>query len=98
MASQSHPNGCQHQIDDQPARDMTGQGDTAAPIRPGIQALMQDAQRGRFDVVLAEALDRISRDQEDVAGVYKRLTFASVKIATLSEGRSRTSTSASRAL
>lgn len=58
----------------------------ASLIRPGIQALMQDAQRGRFDVVLAEALDRISRDQEDVAGVYKRLTFAGVKIVTLSEG------------
>ena len=41
---------------------------------------------GRFDVVLAEALDRISRDQEDVAGVFKRMAFAGVKIITLSEG------------
>jgi DNA invertase Pin-like site-specific DNA recombinase len=37
-------------------------------------------------VVLAEALDRISRDQEDVAGVFKRMAFAGVKIITLSEG------------
>ncbi len=36
-------------------------------LRPGIQSLLQDAQRGRFDVVLGEALDRISRDQADVA-------------------------------
>jgi site-specific DNA recombinase len=58
----------------------------ASLVRPGIQMLMQDAQRGGFDILLAEALDRISRDQEDVAGVYKRMTFAGVKIVTLSEG------------
>jgi DNA invertase Pin-like site-specific DNA recombinase len=58
----------------------------ASLIRPGIQALMQDAQGGKFDVVLTESLDRISRDQEDIAGVYKRLRFAGVKIHTLSEG------------
>jgi site-specific DNA recombinase len=58
----------------------------ASLIRPGIQALMSDAARGRFDVVLAEALDRISRDQEDVAGVFKRMAFADVKLVTLSEG------------
>ena len=48
----------------------------ASLIRPGIQALLADALRGRFEVVLAEALDRISRDQEDVAGVFKRMAFA----------------------
>ena len=58
----------------------------ASLIRPGIQALLGDALRDRFDVVLAEALDRISRDQEDVAGVFKRIAFAGVKIITLSEG------------
>lgn len=58
----------------------------ASLIRPGIQALMSDATRGRFDIVLAEALDRISRDQEDVAGVFKRMAFADVKLVTLSEG------------
>ena len=58
----------------------------ASLIRPGIQALLADALRGRFQVALAEALDRISRDQEDVAGVFKRMAFAGVKIITLSEG------------
>ena len=58
----------------------------ASLIRPGIQAVLADALRGRFDVVLTEALDRISRDQEDVAGVFKRMAFAGVKIITLSEG------------
>jgi DNA invertase Pin-like site-specific DNA recombinase len=58
----------------------------ASLIRPGIRKLMHDAQGGRFDLVLAEAMDRLSRDQEDVAAVYKRLMFAGVKIVTLSEG------------
>ncbi len=55
-------------------------------LRPGIQALVQDAQMGRFDVLLAEALDRVSRDQADVATLYKHLQFAGVKIVTLAEG------------
>lgn len=55
-------------------------------MRPGIQGLMQDALAGKFQVVAAEALDRLSRDQEDIAGIYKRLAFAGVKIFTLSEG------------
>ncbi|ARC36771.1 recombinase family protein [Paracoccus yeei] len=54
--------------------------------RPGIQALVLDSARGRFDLVLAEALDRISRDQEDIAGIYKRMRYADVKMFTLSEG------------
>ena len=58
----------------------------ATLMRPGIQLLMQDASRGAFDVVYAEALDRISRDQEDAAGFFKRMRFANVAIATLAEG------------
>ncbi|MGO8867734.1 MAG: recombinase family protein [Alphaproteobacteria bacterium] len=55
-------------------------------LRPGVQALLQDAQRGKFDVLLAEALDRVSRDQADVATLFKHLRFAGVQIVTLSEG------------
>ncbi len=58
----------------------------ASMMRPGIQMLMQDAAAGKFDVVMAEAMDRLSRDQEDIAGIYKRLQFAGVKMITLSEG------------
>src|SRR5512134_1508012 len=58
----------------------------ATLLRPGIQALMQDATRGRFDFVYAEALDRISRDQEDVAGFFKRMRHAEVRIISLGEG------------
>jgi len=55
-------------------------------LRPGVQALLQDAQRGAFDLVLAEALDRVSRDQADVATLFKHLRFAGVEIVTLAEG------------
>ncbi|WP_316189857.1 recombinase family protein [Bradyrhizobium sp. SZCCHNS1054] len=55
-------------------------------LRPGIQSLLQDAQRGLFEVVLGEALDRISRDQADVATLFKHLRFAGVSIVTLAEG------------
>ncbi|MBT5264718.1 MAG: recombinase family protein [Rhodospirillaceae bacterium] len=58
----------------------------ASLLRPGIQELIADAGKGRFQVILAEALDRLSRDQEDIAGLYKRANFAGVKIVTLSEG------------
>jgi DNA invertase Pin-like site-specific DNA recombinase len=58
----------------------------ATLLRPGFQALMRDALNQRFDIVLAEALDRFSRDQEDTAGLFKRLTFAGVSIVTLAEG------------
>jgi site-specific DNA recombinase len=47
---------------------------------------LQDAQRGKFDIVLAEALDRVSRDQADVATLFKHLRFAGVQIVTLVEG------------
>ena len=55
-------------------------------LRPGIQKLVRDAQCREFDVVVAEALDRISRDQADVATLYKHLKFAGVPIVTLAEG------------
>jgi site-specific DNA recombinase len=55
-------------------------------LRPGVQSLLQDAQRGRFDIVLAEALESISRDQTDVATLFKHLRFAGVQIVTLAEG------------
>jgi len=55
-------------------------------LRPGIQALLKDAQAGKFEVVLAEALDRISRDQADVAILYKHFKFAGVTLVTLAEG------------
>lgn len=55
--------------------------------RPNMLALLDDAKRGAFEMVIAEALDRISRDQEDIAAIFKRLNHADVKLVTLSEGQ-----------
>jgi site-specific DNA recombinase len=63
-------------------RAMTG----TTHLRPGYQRLLNDARLGKFDVVIAEALDRISRDQEHLAHFYKHLNFNGVKLFTLSEG------------
>src|SRR5713226_6225488 len=54
-------------------------------LRPGYQKLLEDARNAEFEVVVAEALDRLSRDQEDVAALYKHLTFAGVKLVTIAE-------------
>ena len=48
--------------------------------------MLADARQNRFDVVLAEALDRISRDQEHTAGIWKGLSFSRTKLVTLAEG------------
>jgi site-specific DNA recombinase len=58
----------------------------ATIMRPGFQAMMREALQKKFDIVMAEALDRFSRDQEDTAGLFNRLTFAGVNIVTLAEG------------
>ena len=58
----------------------------ASPLRPGYQKLLEDARSGLFEVVVAEALDRLSRDQEHVASLFKILSFADVRLVTLAEG------------
>ena len=58
----------------------------ATTLRPGYQTLLEDARNGKFDIVVAEALDRLSRDQEDIAGLFKQLNFAGIKLVTLAEG------------
>ncbi|MEK9211346.1 recombinase family protein [Sphingomonas sp. 2378] len=59
----------------------------ASNRRPGMTALLADASAGAFDIVLSEAIDRISRNQADIATIFQRLEFANVPIETLSEGR-----------
>lgn len=54
--------------------------------RTAFKKLIQDANNREFSVILTEALDRLSRDQEDIAGLYKRMQFMNIKIITLAEG------------
>ena len=53
---------------------------------PGFMALVDAVCAGRVSVVVAEALDRISRDQEHIAGFFKEASHAGVRIVTLAEG------------
>lgn len=55
--------------------------------RDGVNALMRDAAGRRFDVVIVEALDRLSRDMADMAGIFKRLTFDGVRILSVTSGQ-----------
>jgi site-specific DNA recombinase len=58
----------------------------ASRLRPGYQKLLEDARADQFDIVIAEALDRLSRDQEDVAALFKQLSFCNVRLVTMAEG------------
>lgn len=54
--------------------------------RPGFAALMKAAEDRAFDVVICEALDRLSRSQADVSAAFEDLRFFVVSIHTISEG------------
>ncbi|SFZ83453.1 Site-specific DNA recombinase [Devosia enhydra] len=55
--------------------------------RDGLTELMSRARAGDFDVVVVEALDRISRDQEDLPGIFKRLSFLGIEIVSVHDGK-----------
>jgi len=55
-------------------------------LRPGFQQLQQVAANAQIDVIVAESLDRLSRDQEHIAALHKRMNFLSVRIVTKAEG------------
>lgn len=54
--------------------------------RDGLMRLMDAARDRKFGVVIVEALDRLSRDMEDLAGIHKRLSFLGVEIHAVHDG------------
>ncbi len=62
------------------------QSGSSTLLRPGYQRMVEDARAGQFDIIVAEALDRLSRDQADIAGLYKQLVFQEIELFTLAEG------------
>ena len=54
--------------------------------RPGFQNLSEAIWASRLDVVMAESLDRFSRDLEHIAAFYKLCSFHRVRIYTLADG------------
>jgi len=55
-------------------------------LRPEFQCLIEGARRKLFEVVLAESLDRFSRDQEHIASFHKQMRYFGVRILTVAEG------------
>ncbi|MBR1300594.1 recombinase family protein [Bradyrhizobium sp. AUGA SZCCT0042] len=55
---------------------------SAAVNRPGFQALMQAAEAKLFDVIVAEDMDRIFRDQADYHNARKRLDYLGITLHT----------------
>ena len=49
-------------------------------LRPGYQRMVLAAEAGAFDVVVCEAVDRLSRRLSDVAALHDRLAFRGVMI------------------
>ena len=58
----------------------------ASTLRPGYQKLLEDARNGLFEVILAEGLDRLSRDLADTASLYKQLSYWGIGLVTVAEG------------
>ena len=54
--------------------------------REGLMRLLDAARDRSFDVILTEGLDRLSRDQEDLAGIWKRLNFLGIELCAVHEG------------
>ncbi len=48
--------------------------------RPGLDAMLKDATRGRFDVVMAWAVDRMGRSLPDLVGTLQELHGAKVDL------------------
>ncbi|MER8761986.1 MULTISPECIES: recombinase family protein [unclassified Mesorhizobium] len=58
--------------------------------REGVRDLMADALMGEFDTVIVEELDRLSRDMEDLAGTFKRLSFLGIALVGVHGGKADT--------
>jgi DNA invertase Pin-like site-specific DNA recombinase len=54
--------------------------------RPGILALMDAARQGLIGAIIVESLDRLSRDMEDLAHIYKRIKHMGIEIRALHDG------------
>jgi DNA invertase Pin-like site-specific DNA recombinase len=66
--------------------------------RPGLEQLLRAAEGREFDVLFVEALDRLSRDMADLAGIHRQLTFLSIEIRAVHDGVADTVTVGLRGL
>jgi DNA invertase Pin-like site-specific DNA recombinase len=65
--------------------------------RPGLDHMLKDATRGKFDVVMAWSVDRMGRSQTDLLGTLQELHGAKVDLFLYQQGMD-TTTPAGRAM
>jgi DNA invertase Pin-like site-specific DNA recombinase len=65
-----------------PDRALSG----AIRFRPAFEQMQVDAEARRFDVIIVEALDRLSRKLADVADLHDRLTFPEIRLHAVNTG------------
>ena len=66
---------------------LTDAAESAATMhRPGMKALLAAVAAGRVDIVYADAMDRLSRSQADIATLFDLLRFRGILLATRKEG------------
>ena len=53
--------------------------------RPDYLRLLQAAERGEVDIIVAKSLNRLSRDQADTASLFKRMSFFGVRLHTVAD-------------
>ena len=58
----------------------------ASRFRSAFQQMQADAEGGRYDVILCEALDRLGRKLADVADLHDRLSFLRIGLHTVATG------------
>lgn len=66
--------------------DARRSGGASIYFRTGIQSLINDCSVGHYSAVCTESLDRITRNQRDIADFYQQLTYFGVMLVTLEEG------------
>jgi DNA invertase Pin-like site-specific DNA recombinase len=66
--------------------------------RDGLIAFIEQARKRAFDVLVVEALDRVSRDMEDLAWLHKRLPLMGIELRSVHEGKADTVTVGLRGL
>lgn len=58
----------------------------AVRARPGYQTMLEDAMAGKFDMLIVDDLSRLSRDDYEMKGVLRRLTWRNIRIVGVSDG------------
>lgn len=66
--------------------DKAVSGQILVDDRGGVSALLEDAKLNKFDIVIVEGLERLSRDALESQHLVKNLEFMGIRVACVSDG------------